>query len=104
MSIEAQDDAIAERRNDKLVVDGFRVARPATQKPSATALVASQLEKTYGRRKVVDDVGLHVEKGEVVGLLGANGAGKTTTFYMIVGLERPDAGIVSLGNRDVTKL
>jgi lipopolysaccharide export system ATP-binding protein len=53
---------------------------------------------------VVDDVSLQVEKGEVVGLLGANGAGKTTTFYMIVGLERPDSGNVLLGDRDLTKL
>jgi lipopolysaccharide export system ATP-binding protein len=53
---------------------------------------------------VVDDVTLHVEQGEVVGLLGANGAGKTTTFYMIVGLERPDRGTVRLGERDITKL
>jgi lipopolysaccharide export system ATP-binding protein len=72
--------------------------------PSASALAAFQLQKSYGRRRVVDNVSLHVEKGEVVGLLGANGAGKTTTFYMIVGLERPDAGVVSLGERDVTKL
>ena len=53
---------------------------------SDSALKAMNLQKTYGGRRVVDDVSLHVEKGEVVGLLGANGAGKTTTFYMIVGL------------------
>jgi lipopolysaccharide export system ATP-binding protein len=53
---------------------------------------------------VVDGVSLHVEPGEVVGLLGANGAGKTTTFYMIIGLERPDAGRIRLGARDITKL
>jgi len=69
-----------------------------------TALRATNLLKSYGRRRVVDDVSLQVEKGEVVGLLGANGAGKTTTFYMIVGLERPDAGNVLLGDQDVTKL
>jgi lipopolysaccharide export system ATP-binding protein len=72
--------------------------------PSATALAASNLQKTYGRRRVVDDVTLHVEQGEVVGLLGANGAGKTTTFYMIIGLERPDRGKIRLGERDITKL
>lgn len=72
--------------------------------PSPSALAAFHLYKSYGRRCVVDDVGLHVEKGEVVGLLGANGAGKTTTFYMIIGLERPDSGAVRLGNRDLTKL
>ena len=72
--------------------------------PSATALVGSDLVKSYGKRRVVDGVNLHVEQGEVVGLLGANGAGKTTTFYMIIGLERPDAGRVQLGGRDITKL
>lgn len=69
-----------------------------------SALAAVQLKKTYSGRRVVDDVSLHVNRGEVVGLLGANGAGKTTTFYMIVGLERPDSGVVSLGERDVTRL
>ena len=80
------------------------VAPQSFRGPSASALAANHLEKKYGKRRVVDDVGLHVEKGEVVGLLGANGAGKTTTFYMIIGLERPDGGTVSLGDRDVTKL
>src|SRR5215471_19681250 len=72
--------------------------------PSAQALAAAGLFKSYGKRCVVDDVSLHVERGEVVGLLGANGAGKTTTFYMIVGLERPDSGNVLLGDQDLTKL
>jgi lipopolysaccharide export system ATP-binding protein len=79
-------------------------SRQSTQPASDTALAGIHLQKTYGGRRVVDDVSLHVERGEVVGLLGANGAGKTTTFYMIVGLERPDSGMVSLGDRDVTKL
>jgi lipopolysaccharide export system ATP-binding protein len=73
-------------------------------KSSPGALAASKLFKSYGKRRVVDDVSLHVERGEVVGLLGANGAGKTTTFYMIVGLEQPDSGVVRLGDREVTKL
>jgi lipopolysaccharide export system ATP-binding protein len=82
------------------------VAQPrvSDRPPSATALAAFHLQKTYGRRRVVDDVTLHVEQGEVVGLLGANGAGKTTTFYMITGLERPDRGTIRLGERDITKL
>lgn len=78
--------------------------RGSAKTPSAEALAASQLQKTYGKRRVVDDVTLHVEQGEVVGLLGANGAGKTTTFYMIIGLERPERGTIRLGNRDITKL
>ena len=72
--------------------------------PSANALAAFDLVKNYGRRRVVDGVSLHVEQGEVVGLLGANGAGKTTTFYMMIGLERTDAGRVMLGSREITKL
>ena len=104
MSIQAESVDIAEHRNEKLVADNSRATRQAIQTPSASALAAFHLEKKYGKRRVVDDVSLHVEKGEVVGLLGANGAGKTTTFYMMVGLERPDAGVVSLGDRDVTKL
>src|SRR4026209_1035200 len=72
--------------------------------PWLNTLRSAHLVKHYGRRRVVDDVSLQVEKGEVVGLLGANGAGKTTTFYMIVGLERPDSGSVLLGHQDLTKL
>lgn len=67
-------------------------------------LAGLDLQKTYGRRRVVDDVTLNVRKGEVVGLLGANGAGKTTTFYMLVGLEPTETGRIMLNGRDVTSL
>ncbi len=70
----------------------------------ADSLSALNLQKTYGRRRVVDDVSLFVEQGEVVGLLGANGAGKTTTFYMMTGLERAEAGKIFLHSQDVTGL
>jgi lipopolysaccharide export system ATP-binding protein len=56
--------------------------------PSTSRLEARHLKKSYGSRKVVQDVSIAVQKGEVVGLLGPNGAGKTTSFYMIVGLVR----------------
>ncbi len=68
------------------------------------SLTANDLQKTYGRRRVVDDVSINVDQGEVVGLLGANGAGKTTTFYMLVGLERTETGTIHLNGRDVTRL
>lgn len=68
------------------------------------ALVGSHLQKTYGRRRVVDDVSVRVGEGEVVGILGANGAGKTTTFHMLVGLENTEKGDISLAGRDVTHL
>ena len=65
-------------------------------------LRTESLCKTYGGRKVVDDVSLSVSLGEVVGLLGPNGAGKTTSFYVIVGLIRADAGRVLLNDDDIT--
>src|SRR6266508_3369601 len=104
MSIQAEGVEIVEHSNERLVGDRRRATRQEPKIPSASALAAFHLEKNYGKRRVVDNVSLHVEKGEVVGLLGANGAGKTTTFYMIIGLETPEAGRVRLADRDVTKL
>ena len=63
-----------------------------------------KLVKTYTGRNVVDGVSINVEQGSIVGLLGPNGAGKTTTFYMIVGIERPDAGSVTLDGKDITAM
>ncbi len=62
------------------------------------------LVKEYQHRRVVKGVDLLVNTGEVVGLLGPNGAGKTTTFYMIVGLERCNAGSIRIDDNDVTAL
>src|SRR6185295_18657413 len=67
-------------------------------------LEALGLQKSYGARKVVKDVRLAVDSGEVVGLLGPNGAGKTTSFYMIVGLVRADAGEISIEGQRVERL
>lgn len=67
-------------------------------------LGAFGLSKTYGSRKVVRDVSLHLRRGEAVGLLGPNGAGKTTVFYMIVGLVHADEGKIALDGFDVTGL
>jgi lipopolysaccharide export system ATP-binding protein len=62
----------------------------------------SQLAKSYGGRRVVDNVDISVGSGQVVGLLGPNGAGKTTTFYMTVGMIRPDGGQVYLDDEVLT--
>jgi lipopolysaccharide export system ATP-binding protein len=62
------------------------------------------LTKSYRGRKVVDDITVEIQQGEVVGLLGPNGAGKTTTFYILVGLARPDFGRVLLDGDDITDL
>jgi len=61
------------------------------------------LVKKYKNRKVVNQVSVDVEQGEIVGLLGPNGAGKTTTFYMIVGLITPLEGNIMLDKEDITK-
>ncbi|MGE5644951.1 MAG: LPS export ABC transporter ATP-binding protein [Acidobacteriota bacterium] len=63
-----------------------------------------EISKTYRGRRVVDNLSVYVEQGEVVGLLGPNGAGKTTSFYMIVGLISPDSGRVSLDDQEITNL
>ncbi|MEZ5966213.1 MAG: LPS export ABC transporter ATP-binding protein [Planctomycetota bacterium] len=70
----------------------------------ATLLSTRGLTKTYKRRRVVDDVSIHVDEGEIVGLLGPNGAGKTTTFRMVVGMVKPDTGRVQFHGKDITKM
>lgn len=67
-------------------------------------LETQNLVKEYRKRRVVDDVAIHVLPGEIVGLLGPNGAGKTTTFNMVVGLVKPDAGSVHFQDSEVTGL
>ena len=62
------------------------------------------LVKTYSGRRVVDDVSITVNRGEIVGLLGPNGAGKTTTFYQVVGLVKPQSGDIFLDSQNITHL
>lgn len=69
-----------------------------------STLEAIGLVKMYRRRRVVSDVALRLQQGEIVGLLGPNGAGKTTTFYMIVGLIQPMAGRILLDGADITDM
>lgn len=71
---------------------------------SQSVLTAFGLQKKYGARTVVIDVGIEVKSGEVVGLLGPNGAGKTTSFYMIVGLVPLDGGEITLNSQTITHL
>lgn len=71
---------------------------------AGSVLEAEGLTKIYKRRRVVNDVALRLQQGEIVGLLGPNGAGKTTTFYMIVGLIPPMTGRILLDGEDITKM
>jgi lipopolysaccharide export system ATP-binding protein len=67
-------------------------------------LRAERLSKSYGKRKVVDNVSLKLKKGEIVGLLGSNGAGKTTIFHMILGNITPEEGKIFLDKEELTDL
>jgi lipopolysaccharide export system ATP-binding protein len=79
---------------------------PRPDQPSARpdSLAAHGLSKAFSGRKVVNNVSIHVRRGEAVGLLGPNGAGKTTVFYMITGLIKADRGRIDLDGQDVTRL
>jgi lipopolysaccharide export system ATP-binding protein len=67
-------------------------------------LRAENLVKTYSSRRVVDNVTIEVNQGEIVGLLGPNGAGKTTSFYITVGLVTPDQGKVFLDDKNISSV
>ncbi len=62
------------------------------------------VSKSFNKRKVVSEVSIDVNQGEIIGLLGPNGAGKTTTFLMILGIHRPDSGIIKLDSLDITNM
>ncbi|TXI18804.1 MAG: ATP-binding cassette domain-containing protein, partial [Roseateles sp.] len=77
---------------------------PRSDVACGSRLEAEGLAKTYGVRRVVKDVHVRVDCGEVVGLLGPNGAGKTTSFYMIVGLIAAENGEIMLDGQTITHL
>lgn len=68
----------------------------------SSTLIAKNLAKSYKGRKVVHDVSVSIQSGQVVGLLGPNGAGKTTCFYMIVGLVKADKGTIFIDQTDIS--
>jgi len=70
---------------------------------SGRTLEVVALVKSYGGRRVVDDVSMELHRGEIVGLLGPNGAGKTTTFHMVTGFIHPESGSIRLGGIDITR-
>lgn len=79
-----------------------QAGRPSAIVPDGSILSADGLVKVYRGRRVVNDVAVRVQQGEIVGLLGPNGAGKTTTFYMLVGLIAPQSGTIRLDGKDIT--
>jgi branched-chain amino acid transport system ATP-binding protein len=65
-------------------------------------LEIKNLSKSYGAVKAVSDVSIHIERGEIAGLIGPNGSGKSTFFDCSTGLARPDTGQVILDGQDIT--
>ena len=95
------------RRDNSQVNEAFSLLGRVAERVSqgvGRSLAVYNLGKRYGARNVVEDVSLHVRRGEAVGLLGPNGAGKTTVFYMITGLVKPDKGMIELDGNVVTGL
>jgi lipopolysaccharide export system ATP-binding protein len=92
---------------DALLAAARRAAQrskpPAPVRTTTSVLEGVRLVKSFKDRRVVNEVSVKVQQGEIVGLLGPNGAGKTTTFYLITGLIRPDAGQVRLDGLDLTR-
>src|SRR3954469_20557834 len=76
----------------------------AEMRPLSSGLEVRSIAKSYDKRAVLHDVSLAVDRGEVVGLLGPNGAGKTTCFYSVMGLVKPDSGLIFLDGKDITEL
>jgi len=64
----------------------------------------NKITKQYLNNRVVSNVSIEVNTGEVIGLLGPNGAGKTTCFYMITGLIKPDKGKIFINKKNITEL
>ena len=64
-------------------------------------LKIEHLTKTYGEKKAVDDLSLHIRPGEIFGFIGHNGAGKSTTLRCVVGILQFDAGTVTIGGKDI---
>ena len=101
LSIEAE--AMPKSENEIVRSSQQRLSEKQSSLGSVESLRAENLKKSYRARCVVNNVSIYVNPGEIVGLLGPNGAGKTTTFYMVLGLERPDAGKIWLGALDITR-
>ena len=74
------------------------------QRKEQFVLYTQNLVRSYKKRRVVDDISINVNSGEIVGLLGPNGAGKTTTFNIVVGLVKPNEGDVFFNEHQITHL
>ena len=82
------------------VIKKFRIK---SFKKNDSLLELQNVSKSFGERKILDNVSLKINRGEILGLLGPNGAGKSTIFNLITGLLKPDFGKIIFGNKDATE-
>ena len=104
---DVRETAVVSEKGSDARKSSFSPERAFAQRPAsveAMTIEVRNLVKTFKTRNVVNGVSLRMKTGEIVGLLGPNGAGKTTTFYMIIGLEHPNAGEVYIGDKEVSGL
>ena len=94
--IKAYDDMLAEAGRDK--TGKAQITIPPGPKLGDIVIEASDLEKGFGDRLLIDDLSFKLPPGGIVGVIGPNGAGKTTLFRMIVGQETPDDGAIRVGD------
>ncbi|MFZ9706599.1 MAG: energy-dependent translational throttle protein EttA [Ilumatobacteraceae bacterium] len=83
----------AERGPDKL-----EITIPAGKRLGDTVIKVENLSKGYGDRLLIENLSFSLPPAGIVGIIGANGAGKTTLFRMLTGQEKPDSGIVTVGD------
>ena len=83
-----------------VVIKKFRIK---SFKKNDSLLEIKNVSKSFGERKILDNVSLKINRGEILGLLGPNGAGKSTIFNLITGLLKPDFGKIIFGNKDATE-
>jgi len=86
------------------LAENLEAGTPVANPPQEPLLATEGLVKEYRHRRVVNGVSITVAAGEIVGLLGPNGAGKTTTFNIVVGVIRPNEGVVKFRDRPITRL
>src|SRR5262245_20661167 len=91
----------SERRRGQLADRAARLGGAPRLARANDMLSVSEVSKSYGERRALAGVSLHVEAGEILGLLGQNGAGKTTLVSIVAGLRRPDGGRVTVDGIDV---
>ena len=81
------------------IIKKFRIKSFKKNEP---LLELKNISKSFGDRKILDNVSIKVNRGEILGLLGPNGAGKSTIFNLITGLLKPEFGKILFGNSDAT--